>query len=83
MGVHVNIAVDKFPQQSSDLHRRAEVIFHYYSSRSVMGTIVRDDVEEPFLTIIRLDDGRYVLATECQYSPLRIAPPPAVQGGKP
>ncbi len=32
------------------------------------GVIVRDDKEEPGEKIIKLDDGRYVLATECQYS---------------
>jgi hypothetical protein len=26
-------------------------------------------MEEPYETIIALDDGRYVRATECQYSP--------------
>jgi hypothetical protein len=34
-----------------------------------LGTIVRDDNEPPWRTIIRLDDGRVVLASECQYSP--------------
>ena len=32
------------------------------------GTIVRDDLEEPFETIIKLDNGRYLRAVECQYS---------------
>ncbi|WP_260973634.1 hypothetical protein [Mycolicibacterium llatzerense] len=31
------------------------------------GEIVRDDAEPPGVTIIRLDDGRHVLSTECQY----------------
>jgi hypothetical protein len=34
-----------------------------------MGTIIRDDMEEPFRTIISLDDGRVILATECMHSP--------------
>lgn len=33
-----------------------------------MGYIVRDDREEPFETIIKLDNGRYVRGAECQYS---------------
>jgi hypothetical protein len=32
--------------------------------------VVRDDVDgAALLTIIRLDDGRHVLSTECQYQP--------------
>lgn len=41
---------------------------------SIEGTIVRDDVEAPYHTIISLDDGRYVLTTECQHG-LPFAPP--------
>lgn len=69
MGNHANITASKFPDQSDDLHRRVEVCFHYDTSRTVGGTIVRDDREAPYLVIIRLDDGRYVTAGECQYSP--------------
>jgi hypothetical protein len=29
--------------------------------------VVRDDISEPFVGIIRLDDGRHVLMTECQF----------------
>jgi hypothetical protein len=28
---------------------------------------VRDDISKPFVGIIRLDDGRHVLMTECQF----------------
>lgn len=69
MGNHANIAVDKFPRQGLDLHGRVEVCFHYDTSRPIGGTVVRDDAEDPAMMIIRLDDGRYVLDTECQYSP--------------
>lgn len=31
------------------------------------GVIVRDDDEPPYVTIIKLESGRYVLATECRY----------------
>lgn len=70
MGCVANITRDTFPKQSSGLHDRVRVFFHYKSDAAVLGTVVRDDVEEPFKMIIRLDDGRYVLATECQYAPL-------------
>jgi hypothetical protein len=33
-----------------------------------MGTIVRDDIEAPYETIIKLDNGRYLRGVECQFS---------------
>lgn len=48
--------------------RRVKVCFHYDTRQTVCGTVVRDDSEHPWKTIIRLDDGRYVLSTECQYT---------------
>ena len=57
------------PEQGSWLNRDAEVCFHYNTDRIVNGKIVRDDNKEPFRTVIKLDDGRVVYATECQYSP--------------
>jgi len=71
MGVVSTIDHDKFPKQGSFKGRRCQVCFNYDLSGSVGGTIVRDDREAPFRTIIQLDDGRFVLATECQYSPER------------
>lgn len=71
MGAHPNIGIDKWPQQGSELGQRAEVIFHYDTSRVLMGTIVRDDSEEPFETMIRLDSGQIVRGSECQYAPVR------------
>jgi hypothetical protein len=68
MGVHVNIGFDKFPAQGQWRGCRTRVCFNY-ESRWLMGTVIRDDREDPGLTIIQLDDGRVVLATECQYSP--------------
>jgi hypothetical protein len=47
---------------------RTKVIFHY-GGPELMGTIVRDDFEEPWRTIIKLDDGRYILGSECQHAP--------------
>jgi hypothetical protein len=68
MGVHANITATKFPAQGSELNKRVKVYFHYDATVSFDAVCVRDDVESPFLTIFRLDDGRHVLATECQYS---------------
>lgn len=68
MGVVANITIDKFPEQGAWLGKSCDVCFHYDSSRTIRGEIVRDDAEEPGLTIIKLSDGRYVLATECMYT---------------
>ena len=68
MGVHANIDRTKFPKQGDWLHKRATVCFNYDTSQTIEGTFVRDDKEEPGISIIRLDDGRYVLTTECQHS---------------
>lgn len=69
MGVHPNITATKFPRQGGYLNRKTRVIFHY-GGTEMQGVVVRDDMEDPFLTIIRLEDGRHVLTTECQHSPL-------------
>jgi hypothetical protein len=68
MGCVKNITATKFPKQGAYKDRRTRVLFHY-GGVEVLGTVVRDDREEPWVTIIRLDDGRHVLATECQYAP--------------
>ena len=68
MGCVENITAYKFPNQSQYVNRRCEVCFHYDTSLTIGGEIIRDDREEPFETLIKLDDGRTVRATECQYS---------------
>lgn len=68
MGVHKNIGFDKFPEQGAYLGRSVTVCFNYDTSKTIPGTIIRDDREEPGVGIIRLEDNRYVLMTECQYS---------------
>ena len=70
VGVVKNITVNQFPKQGQDLGKRVEVCFHYDDDNIIYGSIVRDDIEEPFKGIIALDDGRYILTTECQYSPI-------------
>lgn len=69
MGVHEKITANSFPLQGSYLNRRCRVFFHYDTTKWVRGKIVREDRELPHRTIIELDDGRFVLATECQYEP--------------
>lgn len=68
MGCVSTITWLEFPKQSEYVNRRVEVCFHYDTTKTMMGTILRDDREEPFETIIVLDDGRILRGTECQYS---------------
>lgn len=68
MGVHANIDYDKFPRQSDWIGKRCEVCFNYDADRRLDAECVRDDREAPHLTIFKLADGRYVTATECQYT---------------
>lgn len=75
MGSEPTIGYDQWPHQGAFLHRRTGVVFHYDTSRELTGTIIRNDIEEPFRTMIALDDGRVVLDTECQYSPMLASPP--------
>lgn len=57
----------EYPRQGN-VGKRVRVCFDYDTTKSFCGVLVRDDIEEPFQTIVRLDSGNYVLATECQYS---------------
>lgn len=79
MGCIENITYDKFPKQKDKNYRypryvvdsRVEVCYHFDSSKTHLGTIVRDDLEEPYETIIKLDNGRYLRGVECQFSYIR------------
>jgi hypothetical protein len=70
MGIEHNITATTFPARGRHLGLRVQVCFHNDTDQMVSGVIVRDDNESPFRTIIALDDGRFVLATECQYTPM-------------
>ena len=61
------ITIKDYPKQGTFKDKRVVVCFDYDTSASIGGVCVRDDVSEPHLTIIKLDDGRHVLGTECQY----------------
>lgn len=78
MGCIETISYDKFPKQAESDHpfmfgagARVKVCYHYDTTHCHCGTIVRDDTEEPFETIIKLDNGRYIRGAECQYSILK------------
>jgi hypothetical protein len=68
MGFAANVGRHMFPEQGSLLGKSVRVAFRYNLADTVAGVVVRDDVQEPFRTIIRLDDGRHVLGTECQFA---------------
>lgn len=70
MGSVSTVGYYDFPKQGELLNREVEVCFHRDTSKTLFGVVVRDDVERPFVTIIKLADNRYVLATECQYTTL-------------
>ena len=66
MGVVATIDHKSFPRQSDLLGKRVRVCFRYDTDHELGGECVRDDLETPWMTILRLDDGRHVLAGECQ-----------------
>lgn len=68
MGIVPNVSYDTFPAQGRLLHAVVLVSFNYEGrAREWQGVCVRDDLETPHRTIFRLDDGRYVLSSECQW----------------
>ncbi len=67
MGNVAIITNDKFPKQGELLGKPVSVFFHH-STTCFNGICVRDDMEKPYVCIFKLDDGRHVLATECQYT---------------
>jgi hypothetical protein len=68
MGCIKGITFAEFPKQGKMLGATVSVCFHYDTSKCIDGKIIRDDMEEPFETIIQLVDGRVVRGVECQYS---------------
>lgn len=68
MGVIQTITHNTFPKQGDSIGRKASLCFHYNSDLRVDAIVVRDDVENPFRTIFKTEDGRLILSTECHYS---------------
>lgn len=68
MGCVKTISKFEFPKQSGHVNQLVEVCFHYDTSKTVAGRIIRDDIEEPYETLIQLDNGRVVRGVECQFS---------------
>jgi hypothetical protein len=76
VGVVATINETSFPKQGAYLGKDVRVCFNY-GTATFGGKILRDDVEEPFQTLILIHDGphagRIIRSTECQY---QIAPGP-------
>jgi len=68
MGIQAGINFDSYPEQGTWVGKRVSVCYEYDASRKHSGVIVRDDETAPFQTIIQLDNGRFLLTTECMYS---------------
>jgi hypothetical protein len=69
MGVSAFVSGTKYPEQDKNsIGKRVGVYFNYNTETKYLGTMLRYDKTEPYQCIIQLDDGRVVLATECQYS---------------
>ena len=68
MGIVARVDIKKFPEQSDYVGKRLRVCFQCADSHAIGGVVVRDDLDAPHVMIIRLADGRHVLATECQCS---------------
>jgi len=67
MGVVTDISETEYPKQGEFLNKRCRVVFNY-GPTEFLGTMVRDDVTDPYVGIIKLDNGRYVLTDECQFA---------------
>ena len=74
MGVVENVSSYHYPKQSVNVGKRVELMFRY-SNVVFSGRIVRDDAESPLQTIFCLDDGRFILDSECQYRVIDEAQP--------
>ena len=61
------ISFTEYPKQSDNVNRRVIVCYNFDPSKSHEGTIIRDDMTEPGKMIIKLDNGRVLLSTECMY----------------
>jgi len=67
---YIDIPRGIWPAQGVLLDAAVAVIFHGDTDTEYLGTVVRYDITEPHLTLIKLDNGKHVLGTECQFREL-------------
>lgn len=60
------ITADSFPPQGKLLGRKVRVVLNH-KPPVLGGTLVRQDIAYPHVEIIQLDNGRFVLGTECDW----------------
>lgn len=60
----------KYPKQGYYLNKEVLVCFNSDTSNIVLGKVIRDDIEEPGLMLIQLENGQVVKSTECCYQPI-------------
>lgn len=70
MGVSEHVGADRFPKQGPWLGQKHRVCFDFDASQTFDAVCIRDDLSEPRLTIFQLENGKVVLATECQHQPM-------------
>ena len=69
MGVVNTIGFDKFPKQGVQLNQKVEVCFHYNTTKVIEGIIIRDDAEDPYITLIKLAECcRIITLDEYNYN---------------
>lgn len=74
MGCVNSITHKYFPEQSKDVGKTTDICFHYDTSNTVKGEVIRDDKELPYITMFKITSegplkDKTILSTECQYTP--------------
>jgi hypothetical protein len=70
MGCVDHITAEKYPRQGALPEcARSGVLSTLTRARAFLGVVIRDDAEAPGRMMIKLDNGRVLLATECQWQP--------------
>jgi len=68
MSFQENISATGFATQDTTiLNKRVVTILQFDSKKPRLGVVVRADKQSPFLTIIKLDDDRYITNHECSF----------------
>lgn len=66
--IYVN-GIPPSDKQGNWLNNKTEVCYHFNTNELEMGIVIRDDMESPWITVIKTERGRYILTTECQHCP--------------
>lgn len=61
--------IPSYPPQRPTVGCRVKVVFHFDERQIFPGVIVRDDKEEPYVMLVQIGEGQFVLGTECQWRP--------------